>query len=176
MWNSKQNHSGPRTLPGHVEVLVSSLGTPILQSSSWYVFLSSASYLVAEFPRLQSRHRYVRNLDLSEEMASDGPSDEDDEESSMSPNYYEGITSAQKAQMISGLDHVRSVVGTGVVSDREIREQLWETYFDVDSVVNWWYDKEEKEKAEKEKQKGRLILSSLSCFASFLLPSYPSIS
>ncbi len=62
--------------------------------------------------------------------------------------------------MDTGLAHVRSLLGSELsVSDRDIREALWDSYFDVDGTVDWFIQKHEEDQAEvarkeKGKQKG----------------------
>lgn len=125
-------------------------------------------------------------MDIAEEMLSDRLSDSDDEEFSMSSKYYEGITETQRAQMTSGLENIRSIIGDGVVSDRQIREQLWETYFDTDDVASWALEQQEKDQKEKEKQKGesfpneipvlsRFFFSLLSLFCRFIFRRPPHL-
>lgn len=91
-------------------------------------------------------------------MSSD-PISDDDADAQRPPESYPGITPTQRAQMESGLIHVRSLVGDNKsITDRDIRESLWETYFDVEGTVEWFLEKREEEtkaaRKEKTKQKG----------------------
>ncbi|KAF8322269.1 hypothetical protein DL93DRAFT_2129917 [Clavulina sp. PMI_390] len=103
-----------------------------------------------------SRHRYVRNLDLDEEMASDSPEYDDIDV----PESYPGITETQRAQMNSGLDAVRGILDASYATDREIREALWDSYFDVDGTVQWFLQRRteqvEKEKKAEDKRQGEI--------------------
>ncbi|KAF8332582.1 uncharacterized protein EI90DRAFT_3122344 [Cantharellus anzutake] len=99
---------------------------------------------------VSSRHRFVRNLDISEELLADPVSSDEYDDA---PESYPGITPEQKAQMDSGLVHVRSLLGPEIlVSDRHIREALWDSYFDVDGTVDWFLTKHEEDRVEAERQ------------------------
>jgi len=95
-------------------------------------------------------------MDIADEMMSDPPSS-DDRGDARGPEFYPDITPEQRAQMESGLTHIRSLLGRDLASDREIREALWDSYFDVEATVQWFLDRrdeEEKARKAKEKQKG----------------------
>jgi hypothetical protein len=101
-------------------------------------------------------------MDIADEMMSDPPSDDPDD--ARGPEVYPDITQEQRAQMESGFTHIRSLLGRDLASDREIREALWDSYFDVEGTVQWFLDRrEEEEKARraKEKQKGMVYDSLL---------------
>ncbi|KAF9651277.1 hypothetical protein BDM02DRAFT_917119 [Thelephora ganbajun] len=76
-----------------------------------------------------SRHRLVRNLDYNAELeAYDGFSDSQEEE----------MTEEQHAQMIDGLEQMRSILGDqeqSGFSDQAIKDALWEFFFDVDKSM-----------------------------------------
>lgn len=94
-------------------------------------------------------------MDLNEEMMSDPASSDDDARGLES---YPDITPSQRVQMNSGLEHIRTILGEDIVSDREIREALWDSYFDIEGTVGWFLERkeaEEKAKKAKEKQKGK---------------------
>ncbi|KAF9519272.1 hypothetical protein BS47DRAFT_85531 [Hydnum rufescens UP504] len=102
-----------------------------------------------------SRHRFIRNLDLAEEMSSDPISSDDDIDDKRPPENYPGITPTQRAQMESGLVHVRSLLGaSNSITDRDIRESLWDTYFDVEGTVEWLLEK--REEGAEAAQKGKI--------------------
>lgn len=108
----------------------------------------------------QSRHRYVRNLDLGEEMMSDPPSS-DDADDARGPESYPNITPSQKAQLDSGLEHIRTLLDPTYATDREVREALWDSYFDVEGTIQWFLERreaDEKAKKAREKQKGKTVL------------------
>jgi hypothetical protein len=90
------------------------------------------------------------------------------------PEQYPGITPTQRAQMQSGLEAVRASLGDiPGITDREIRESLWEYYFDVEQTVPWLLQQhEEKIKAEKEKQKKKGKCKSASLHTLFSNTSY----
>jgi HBS1 N-terminus len=89
-------------------------------------------------------------------MSSDPISSDDDIDDKHPPENYAGITPTQRAQMESGLIHVRSLLGaSNSITDRDIRESLWDTYFDVEGTVEWLLEKREAgaEAAQKGKSK-----------------------
>ncbi|KAJ2915035.1 hypothetical protein MD484_g5395, partial [Candolleomyces efflorescens] len=76
-----------------------------------------------------SRHRDIRNLNIHAELDDDALSDGGDE-----------LTPEQERQMNEAFDQVYSVIGDSVISElseRAVREALWELYFDVDQTVEW---------------------------------------
>ncbi|ETW84469.1 hypothetical protein HETIRDRAFT_170967 [Heterobasidion irregulare TC 32-1] len=77
-----------------------------------------------------SRHRFVRNLDLDDER----------DDGALSDGGGEDIPPEEQAQMESGLEHIRAVLGSEAesgLSDSVIRETLWDSYFDVEKSVEW---------------------------------------
>lgn len=102
-------------------------------------------------------------MDIADEMMSDPPSS-DDLDDAKGPEVYPDITPEQKAQMESGFTHIRSLIARELASDREIREALWDSYFDVEGTVQWFLDRREEEeqaRRAKEKQKGMMFYSLL---------------
>ncbi|KAJ2933462.1 hypothetical protein H1R20_g3628, partial [Candolleomyces eurysporus] len=76
-----------------------------------------------------SRHRDIRNLDIQSELDDDALSDGGEE-----------LTAEQEQQMNQAFDQVQAVIGDSVISElseRAVREALWEFYFDVDQTVEW---------------------------------------
>ncbi|KAI0370154.1 hypothetical protein BV20DRAFT_299766 [Pilatotrama ljubarskyi] len=75
-----------------------------------------------------SRHRFVRNIDIHEELEDDAISDggEDD----LSPEDYD--------RMMDGLEHIRATLGDekqSALTDQEIKDSLYEYYFDVEQAI-----------------------------------------
>lgn len=78
-----------------------------------------------------SRHRFVRNINIHDELDEDFGHEEDP---------FEGITLDQQAQLDASTEKVLSVLGPEqdtLVTEAEIRRQLWDSYFDVDSTAEW---------------------------------------
>ncbi|KAG8749203.1 Hsp70 suppressor, GTPase facilitates ribosomal subunit dissociation [Ceratobasidium sp. 428] len=94
-----------------------------------------------------SRHRDVRNLNIQDELAEDDLSDNYDEEDEM--------TTEQKDQMVSGLVRVRSVLGDedeSGIKDKQIKDALWDSYFDVEGTISWLLDQRVKQAAAATKK------------------------
>ncbi|CAD6903288.1 unnamed protein product [Tilletia controversa] len=87
-----------------------------------------------------SRHRAVRNLDLDEELADDHAYDHTDDP-------YEDITDQERNDLNNALAGVIEVLGPSQSSgftDREIKDVLWDSYFDVQSTVAHFLDEQGK--------------------------------
>ncbi|KIY45914.1 hypothetical protein FISHEDRAFT_48274 [Fistulina hepatica ATCC 64428] len=94
-----------------------------------------------------SRHRYVRNMNLQEEMDDDALSDGGDD-----------MTPEQQEQMEKALDHVRQIIGdeaTSGLSDNVIRDVLWDEYFDVEKTLDWCFEEQRRKKAADERKAAR---------------------
>ncbi|QRV91459.1 hypothetical protein RhiJN_19477 [Ceratobasidium sp. AG-Ba] len=90
------------------------------------------------------------NTDL-DELAEDDLSDNYDED--------EEMTIEQRDQMNTGLVQVRSVLGDeeeSGIKDKQIKDALWESYFDVEGTISWLLDQRAKQAAAAVK-KGRSI-------------------
>ncbi|KAF8076072.1 hypothetical protein FPV67DRAFT_396363 [Lyophyllum atratum] len=77
-----------------------------------------------------SRHRHFRNLNINDEMDDDALSDGGEED----------MTEEQHARLLHGLEHVRAVLGDeGVsgLSDKDIKDALWEFFFDEEKAIQW---------------------------------------
>ncbi|TIB65180.1 hypothetical protein E3P78_00705 [Wallemia ichthyophaga] len=83
-----------------------------------------------------SRHRYVRNMNLDDELDDGGFSDEYDDDT-QDQVVYEGITEDQLDQLYAGLDSIRDSIPDSTSSDREVKDALWYFYFDVEKSLNW---------------------------------------
>ncbi|KAF6762802.1 hypothetical protein DFP72DRAFT_567577 [Ephemerocybe angulata] len=91
-----------------------------------------------------SRHRDIRNLDVDAELEDDALSDGGDE-----------LTEEQEAQMNEAFESVRSVIGDAMIADlseRSIREALWELYFDVEQTVEWAFSEHERKRVAQERK------------------------
>ncbi|KAJ1657593.1 hypothetical protein IWQ61_003025, partial [Dispira simplex] len=83
-----------------------------------------------------SRHRHIRNIDLE---------DVDYEEDYPDESPEDEMTDEDYAQLQSGLRAVRDVVGDDApVTDKEIRDMLWETYYDTEQTIAWVSETSEK--------------------------------
>ncbi|QRW05527.1 Elongation factor Tu GTP binding domain [Ceratobasidium sp. AG-Ba] len=81
------------------------------------------------------------NTDL-DELAEDDLSDNYDED--------EEMTIEQRDQMNTGLVQVRSVLGDeeeSGIKDKQIKDALWESYFDVEGTISWLLDQRAKQAA-----------------------------
>ncbi|KAJ1924816.1 hypothetical protein IWQ60_004963 [Tieghemiomyces parasiticus] len=90
-----------------------------------------------------SRHRLVRNLDLDEEL-DDGYEDEypDDE-----------MTEDDFASLQAGLKAVREVVRDDApLTDKEIQDVLWDSYFDTEQTIAWALDTAAKRRKKAEQR------------------------
>ncbi|KAL7269851.1 hypothetical protein RUND412_007465 [Rhizina undulata] len=93
-----------------------------------------------------SRHKLVRNLDLSEELADYDEYDDDDE-----------LNEEDERALAEGLKTAREILGSDIkgLTDDVIKESLWYYYFDVAKTINYLLNKytkpapAPKKKAEK---------------------------
>ncbi|GJN90750.1 hypothetical protein Rhopal_003764-T1 [Rhodotorula paludigena] len=117
-----------------------------------------------------SRHRAVKNIDLADEL-DDDYGDED---------YYADMTSEQQAQMAQAFSAVQAVLGTeSPISDKAIRDALWDSYFDVDGTIAHLLDEQHKKEVRRKKEEDTapsdtLASLSLDSPASPVNPSDPS--
>ncbi|SOV05679.1 related to translation elongation factor HBS1 protein [Ustilago sp. UG-2017a] len=96
-----------------------------------------------------SRHRAIRNLDLNEELAEDDYYDEDP---------YDNLSPEDHESMIEAYSQTLDLLGptsTNGFTEREIKDSLWDAYFDVDSAVTQLVEEKSRReaKAEKDRQK-----------------------
>jgi len=92
---------------------------------------------------VMSRHRAVRNLDLDEELAENSAYDYQEDP-------YEDITDKESADLENALARVIDVLGPAQTSgfkDREIKDALWDSYFDVESTTAHFLDEQGKRQA-----------------------------
>ncbi|KAF9263668.1 hypothetical protein L218DRAFT_999528 [Marasmius fiardii PR-910] len=92
-----------------------------------------------------SRHRYIKNLNISDELDDDALSDGGEED----------MTAEQQLQMIDALEHVRQVIGEEDISgmsDNEVKETIWYYNFDLEESVNWCLQEQGKRRAARERQ------------------------
>ncbi|TFK73003.1 hypothetical protein BDN72DRAFT_956805 [Pluteus cervinus] len=85
-----------------------------------------------------SRHRDFRKLDIDAELDDDALSDGGEE--------Y-GITAEQEAQLNDGLAKVRRVIGdtaSSGLSDKLIKDVLWDNWFDVEKTTNWAFEEQDR--------------------------------
>ncbi|KIL68231.1 hypothetical protein M378DRAFT_943231 [Amanita muscaria Koide BX008] len=94
---------------------------------------------------IMSRHRHVRNLNVQDEL----------EDHALSDGGEEDMTPEQQAQMESGMEQVRAVIGDEQVSglsDATLRDVLWEYYFDIGRTIQWAIDEQERRRAVQERK------------------------
>ncbi|SGY88740.1 BQ5605_C137g13404 [Microbotryum silenes-dioicae] len=73
---------------------------------------------------MQSRHRAVKQLDLAEQLDDDAIDSEGDDAYDMDDEQYVGLSAVQ------------NLLGPNTpISDKEIRDSLWDSYFDIDGTV-----------------------------------------
>ncbi|GAA6028258.1 hypothetical protein JCM8097_006943 [Rhodosporidiobolus ruineniae] len=115
-----------------------------------------------------SRHRAVKNLDLADELDDGYDSGED---------YYADMTSEQQAQMAQAISAVQAVLGTdSPISDKAIRDALWDSYFDVDGTIAFLLDEQHKKEQRKKKEEDPSLAPPSASLASLSLDtsaSYP---
>ncbi|KAI0722178.1 hypothetical protein C8T65DRAFT_134547 [Cerioporus squamosus] len=78
-----------------------------------------------------SRHRFVRNIDINEELEEDAISD---------GGEYEDLDQEDYDQMINGLEQIRRMLGDedhSRLTDADIKDALYHYYLDVDKATNW---------------------------------------
>ncbi|KAG1753691.1 uncharacterized protein EDB91DRAFT_412217 [Suillus paluster] len=91
-----------------------------------------------------SRHRLVRNMNIHDEMDDDALSDGGDE-----------LTPEQHAQMTSGLEQIREIIGDEAVSgldDNVIKDILWDEYFNIESTLSLLYEEQDRRASAKNRK------------------------
>lgn len=109
-----------------------------------------------------SRHRAVRNLNLDEELAEDYDHDVDflgmpcrlttDE---LSPEDQDALEQA----LLTVIDTLGEPEVCGI-SERRMKEALWDTYFDAPAAVNLLLEAKEQEEAQARKRAGTYSIMS----------------
>ncbi|KAG7097236.1 hypothetical protein E1B28_004607 [Marasmius oreades] len=110
-----------------------------------------------------SRHRYIKNLNISDELDDDALSDGGEEDMTAeqqcmaSQSLFRSLSSIDPSlvQMIDALEQVRQVIGDEDISgmsDNEVRGTVWYYNFDVEESVNWCLQEQEKRRAARERQ------------------------
>ncbi|KDR83448.1 hypothetical protein GALMADRAFT_150559 [Galerina marginata CBS 339.88] len=92
-----------------------------------------------------SRHRNIRNINITDELDDDALSDGGEED----------MTPDQQARMNDGLEQVKLVIGgeeQSGFSDSSIRDALWEYYFDIQKTIEWALEEREKLQIAKERK------------------------
>ncbi|KAJ8086336.1 hypothetical protein PM082_005159 [Marasmius tenuissimus] len=92
-----------------------------------------------------SRHRYVKNLNIADELEDDALSDGGEEE----------MTAEEQLQMNDALEQVREVIGEEDISglpDSEVKDTIWYYHFDVQESIDWCLQEQQKRQAAKERQ------------------------
>lgn len=103
-----------------------------------------------------SRHRAVRNLNLDDELA-----EEDDDHDYTEENPYEDLSEHDHAQLEAALAQLVSVIGpSGTQHDasgfteREMKDALWDAYFDVDQAVAVLVEERSRREARDKRKAG----------------------
>ncbi|KAH9850047.1 hypothetical protein C2E23DRAFT_905383 [Lenzites betulinus] len=92
-----------------------------------------------------SRHRFVRNMNINEELDDDYISDGGDDD--LNPEDYE--------RMMDGLEHIRATLGDehrSALTDQDIKDSLYEYYFDVEQAIADLLEKQDRKFAARERQ------------------------
>ncbi|KAH9894386.1 hypothetical protein C8Q73DRAFT_745894 [Cubamyces lactineus] len=92
-----------------------------------------------------SRHRFVRNIDIHEELEDDAISDEGEDD--LSPEDYE--------RMMDGLEQIRATLGDerqSALTDEDIKASLYEYYFNVEQAIEDLLEKQARRFAARERQ------------------------
>lgn len=119
-----------------------------------------------------SRHRFVRNINIHDELQDDHDDEGDDP--------FDSMTADQQAQLDTATDTVIGVLGAekdSFITEEEIRRSLWDSYFDTNETLEWAFgesvsapsfmwctdptasvEEQKKRKAAKEKR-GQYLLS-----------------
>ncbi|UZJ52258.1 hypothetical protein CBS101457_001578 [Exobasidium rhododendri] len=96
-----------------------------------------------------SRHRAVRNLNLDEEL-------DDDDDFGGESNPYDDISEEDHLQLEDALARLSSLIGTpgdaSGFTEREMKDALWDSYFDVDQALNGLVEERSKREAKEKKK------------------------
>jgi elongation factor 1 alpha-like protein len=109
-----------------------------------------------------SRHRAVRNLNLEDEL-------DDDADFGGEEKQYEDISEEDRLQLEDALAQLSSLIGTpgdgSGFTEREMKDSLWDSYFDVDQALNGLVEERSKREAKEKKKAGEYYssISPLSC-------------
>ncbi|KAF8592451.1 hypothetical protein K439DRAFT_1610256 [Ramaria rubella] len=114
-----------------------------------------------------SRHRFVKKININDELDDDALSDGGDED----------LTPQQQEQLDVAVARVRSILGpedTSGISHTQIKDAVWEYYFDVEKTVEWLLEEQVKLNMAKERKgEGKLFHSALGrCLCCILSSSF----
>ncbi|GAA5854346.1 hypothetical protein JCM8547_001788 [Rhodosporidiobolus lusitaniae] len=114
-----------------------------------------------------SRHRIVKNLDLADELDDGGYDSGED--------YAADMTSEQQEQMAAALSAVQAVLGVdGPISDRQMRDALWDSYFDVNGTIAHLLDEQHKKEQRKKKEVAESAIPTAPLASLSLAPRTPA--
>ncbi|KAF7301550.1 HBS1-N domain-containing protein [Mycena indigotica] len=85
-----------------------------------------------------ARHRNFSNMDYNVEQLDDDP---------LSDGGEEFISPEHQALLNDGLDRVRDIIGDATqssLSDKAIKDVLWECHFDIEETVQWAIEEQER--------------------------------
>lgn len=97
-----------------------------------------------------SRHRAVRNLDLDEELAEDSHNDFD---------FLDDLSPEDQDALEDALHVVFDTLGEPDecgFTERQMKEALWETYFDPEGAIDFLVQERERAEAQEKKRAGTL--------------------
>lgn len=98
-----------------------------------------------------SRHRFIRNININDELEVDALSDGGDDE----------LDQAAYDSMMDGLERIREAIGPeqgSGISDREIKDTLYYYEFDVQQSIDWLLEEQARKQTALER-KGKPFFS-----------------
>ncbi|KAI0722989.1 hypothetical protein C8Q76DRAFT_793974 [Earliella scabrosa] len=92
-----------------------------------------------------SRHRFVRNIDINEEL----------EEDAISDGGYEDLSQQDYEHMMNGLEHIRRMLGDeqhSNLSDADIKDALYQCYWDIEQATDYLLGEQERRRVAQERK------------------------
>ncbi|KAI0751444.1 hypothetical protein C8Q80DRAFT_1157328 [Daedaleopsis nitida] len=92
-----------------------------------------------------SRHRFVRNININEELEEDEASD----------GGYEDLSAEDYEHMMNGMEHIRRILGDeqqSGLSDADIKDSLYHYYFDVEQATQYLLEEQERRRVAQERK------------------------
>jgi len=97
----------------------------------------------------------VRNLNLDDELA-------EDEDDFGEENPYEDLSEEDQIQLDDSLARLISLIGApgneSGFTEREMKDALWDTYFDVDQALNGLVEEKSKRESKEKKKAGEYFI------------------
>ncbi|TDL29763.1 hypothetical protein BD410DRAFT_39956 [Rickenella mellea] len=97
-----------------------------------------------------SRHRFVKQINIDEELSRD-----DVDDAAPYEDEFDGMTKEQQEKLDAAVEQVRSVIGDERISgfpDSLVREVVWDQYFDVEESIEILLEEKERLDALNEKK------------------------